>query len=168
MRQPVILEPRTMAHAEELFPLLAEAALYEFIDDDPPESVDALRRKLARSESRKSPDGSEHWLNWVVRDDSHRLAGQVQATIAANLDTNVAYVFGSAFWGRGIATRAVAQMLQIVAAEFGVRHFIVVADRRNTRSVRLAERLGFVEMPLEQATDRIVASTDLLMHKFLP
>ena len=49
----MILEPRTMAHAEELFPLLAEAALYEFIDEDQPESVDALRRKLARSEPRK-------------------------------------------------------------------------------------------------------------------
>ena len=92
----------------------------------------------------------------------------LELAIAANLDTNVAYVFGSAFWGRGIATRAVAQMLQIVAAEFGVRRFIVVADRRNTRSVRLAERLGFVEMPPQQAADRIVAATDILMHKVLP
>lgn len=34
-----------MAHAEELFPVLAEPALYEFIDEEPPESIDALRHK---------------------------------------------------------------------------------------------------------------------------
>ena len=41
-----------MAHAEELFAVLAEAALYEFIDEEPPQSVEALRQKLALSESR--------------------------------------------------------------------------------------------------------------------
>jgi RimJ/RimL family protein N-acetyltransferase len=166
-KQTVTLEPRTMAHAEELFPVLAEAALYEFIDEEPPESVAALRRKLARSESRKSPDGSEHWLNWVVRDASQRVAGYVQATVAANLETNVAYVIGSAFWGRGVATEAVAQMLDIVATEFGVKRFIVVAERRNIKSIRLAERLGFVEPPPERAGNRVVAATDILMQKVL-
>src|SRR6185369_10865152 len=47
----VTLEPRSMAHAGELFPVLAEAALYEFIDEEPPKSIEALRQKLARSES---------------------------------------------------------------------------------------------------------------------
>jgi ribosomal-protein-alanine N-acetyltransferase len=157
-----------MAHAEELFPVLAEAALYEFIDEGPPASVAALREKLARSESRKSPDGSEHWLNWVVRDDSRRVAGYVQATVAANLETNIAYLIGSAFWGRGIATDAVRQMLEIVAAGFGVKRFVIVSERRNSKSVRLAERLGFTEVPPEQATGRVVAPTDILMQKVLP
>jgi RimJ/RimL family protein N-acetyltransferase len=156
-----------MAHAEELFPVLAEAALYQFLDEEPPESVAALRQKLARSESRKSPDGSEHWLNWVVRDGSRRVAGYVQATVAENLETNVAYVIGSAFWGRGVATEAVAQMLRIVATEFGVKRFIVVSERKNIKSIRLAERLGFVEVPPAQATRTVVAATDILMQKVL-
>jgi RimJ/RimL family protein N-acetyltransferase len=167
MKPTVTLEPRTMAHAEELFPVLAEAALYEFIDEEPPLSVEALRHKLARSESRKSPDGSEHWLNWVVRDSSGRVAGYVQATVRSNLDTNVAYAIGSAFWGRGLATEAVAQMLDIVATGFGVKRFIVIAERRNTRSIRLAERLGFVEVS-QAAADGAFAVTDMLMQKVLP
>jgi [ribosomal protein S5]-alanine N-acetyltransferase len=157
-----------MAHAEELFPVLAEAALYEFIDDEPPESVEALRQRLARSESRKSPDGSEHWLNWVVRDESRNIAGYVQATVAANLETNVAYAIGSAFWGRGIAGEAVAQMLDMVATNLGVKRFFVVAERRNMRSIRLAERLGFSEVPSEVAADRGVVATDMLLLKVLP
>jgi ribosomal-protein-alanine N-acetyltransferase len=157
-----------MAHAEELFPVLAEAALYEFIDDEPPESVEALRQRLARSESRKSPDGSEHWLNWVVRDESRNIAGYVQATVAANLETNVAYAIGSAFWGRGIAGEAVAQMLDMVATNLGVKRFFVVAERGNIRSIRLAERLGFSEVPSEVAAHRGVVATDMLLLKVLP
>jgi ribosomal-protein-alanine N-acetyltransferase len=163
----VILEPRSMAHSEELFPVLAEAALYEFIDEEPPQSVEALRQKLARSESRKSPDGAEHWLNWVVRDGSRNLAGYVQATVAANLETNVAYAIGSAFWGRGIASAAVAQMIQIVATDFGVKRFFIVVERENRRSIRLAERLGFSEAPVELAVRRGTAASDILFLKVL-
>lgn len=161
----VTLEPRTMAHAEELFPVLAEPALYEFIDEAPPESVAALRQKLARSESRRSPDGSEHWLNWVVRDESRNIAGYVQATVAANLETNLAYAIGSAFWGRGIASEAVAQMLQLVSAEHAVKQFFVVADRRNEKSIRLAKRLGLAEASPETALRKGVAATDILLCK---
>jgi [ribosomal protein S5]-alanine N-acetyltransferase len=163
----VILEPRSMAHAEELFPVLAEAALYEFIHEEPPQSVEALRKKLARSESRKSPDGTEHWLNWVVRDASRNLAGYVQATVAANLETNVAYAIGSAFWGRGLASAAVAQMLQIVATDFGAKRFSIIIERENRRSIRLAERLGFSEAPVELAVRRGTPATDILFLKVL-
>jgi RimJ/RimL family protein N-acetyltransferase len=139
----VTLELRSVTHAEALFALLVDPGLYEFLDEEPPVSVEALRHKLARSESRKSPDGSEHWLNWVVRDQSSEVAGYVQATIAANGDTNVAYVIGRAFWGRGLALRAVREMLHIVETQFEPRRFIVIAEKANTRSLRLAQRLGF-------------------------
>jgi RimJ/RimL family protein N-acetyltransferase len=166
VQKPIVtLEPRTMAHAEELFPVLAEPALYEFIDESPPESVAALRQKLARSETRRSPDGSEHWLNWVVRDESRKIAGYVQATVAANLETNVAYAIGSAFWGRGIASEAVARMLELVSAEHAVKQFFVVADRRNVKSIRLAERLGFAEAMPETALRKGIAVTDILLFK---
>ena len=167
--EPIVtLEPRTAGHAEVLFAVLAEPALYEFIEEDPPVSVELLRRKFARSESRRSPDGSEHWLNWVVRDETLNVAGYVQATVAADLQTHIAYLFGSAFQGRGIASAAVAQMLVSVAAEFGVTTFFVVAERRNSRSVRLARRLGFVEVSAEFAAQRRTAAHDVLLQKVLP
>ena len=161
----VTLEPRTAAHAEALFAVLAEPALYEFIEEDPPASVELLRERFARSESRRSPDGSQQWLNWVVRDESLNVAGYVQATVAADLQAHIAYMCGSAFQGRGIASAAVAQMLAIVAAEFGVTTFFVVAERKNSRSVRLAERLGFVEVSPEFAARRRTAPHDVLLQK---
>lgn len=162
------LEPRTAAHAEALFAVLADPALYEFVDEAPPLCVEALRDRFARSESRQSPDGAEHWLNWVVRLASREVAGCVQATVEANLDTNVAYMFGKPHWGQGLATQAVSMMLDRVAGEFGVTRFFIVAERANPRSIRVAERLGFAPALAEVAARRRVAATDVLMHKLLP
>ena len=162
------LEPRMAAHAEAVFAVLADPALYEFIDESPPVSVEALRDRFARSESRQSPDGTEHWLNWVVRGASREVAGYVQATVEANLDTNVAYMFGKAHWGQGLATRAVSSMLDAVASEFGVTRFFIVAERANPRSIRVAERLGFAAAPAEVVVRKGIAATDVLMQKRLP
>ncbi len=154
-----------MVHAQELFAILADPKLYEFIDEDPPVSVEALRQKLSRSEDRKSPDGTEHWLNWIVRDSEGKMAGYVQTTIAANGKANVAYSIGTQFWGKGIASKAVSQMMQIVANQFGVTEFFILAERNNIKSVQLAARLGFVEVEPQTAKIRSVQDTDILLSK---
>ena len=161
----VTLERRTRAHAEALFAVLAEPRLYQYLDEAPPESVEALRQKLARSESGRSPDGSEQWLNCVVRDASQQVLGNVQATIFPSGETNVAYVFGSAHWGRGLAFEAMRQMLGILATEFGVNNFLIVAERANTRSVRLAQRLGFSAATAELAARKALTPTELLLRR---
>ena len=169
MSWPVItLEPRTAAHAEALFAVLADPALYEFVAEQPPVSVQALRDRFAHSESRKSPDGSEHWLNWVVRGPASEVAGYVQATVDANLETNVAYMFDKAHWGQGLATQAVSRMLDMVASEFGVTRFFIVAERANLRSIRVAERLGFAQATAALIMRKGTAASDVLMHKLWP
>ena len=60
------LEPLTVRHADEMFAVLGDPAIYEY-ENEPPASLDALRRRYAALESRRSPDGSEGWLNWVIR-----------------------------------------------------------------------------------------------------
>jgi [ribosomal protein S5]-alanine N-acetyltransferase len=162
---PLTLEPRLGAHADELFGLLSDPQLYAYLDEAPPASVEALRDKWARSESRKSPDGTQHWLNWIVRDDDGRAAGYVQTTVFPNREANVAYVLGRAHEGKGLATRAVRRMLDDVAAAFDVDRFVITVDHRNERSIRLAERLGFVrEAPAPGST---VAAGDLCYVKEL-
>ena len=145
--------------------LLTEPQLYDYLDEIAPESVSALRAKLARSESRKSPDGQEHWLNWTIRDEEGNAAGIVQTTIYPNGEANVAYILGRNYWGKGVAFSAVQQMLNLVEAEFEVRKFLITVDRKNERSIKLAQKLGFTSAPAEQAESRAVASGDLLFTK---
>ena len=107
-------------------------------------------------------------MNWVVRDQTGQAVGYVQATVEVNLETNVAYFIGSTHWGRGVAYEAVNQMLGLVAAEFGVKLFFVVAERENARSLRLAERLGFAPASSEQSARREISKTEILLEMVLP
>jgi hypothetical protein len=60
------LEPLLEAHAPEMFEILCDPAIYQF-ENQPPQSKQALAERYARLQRRHSPDGSERWLNWVVR-----------------------------------------------------------------------------------------------------
>ena len=57
----VTLEEQTAAHAEALFPLLVHPEVAAFTNA--PADLDAFRARLARLETRASPDGRERWLN---------------------------------------------------------------------------------------------------------
>ena len=161
----VTLERRTRSHAEELFAVLAEPLLYEHLDEGPPPSVAWLRDRFVRSESGLSPDGSEQWLNWAVRDAARQMVGYVQATIFPPGEAHVAYVFGSAHWGRGLAFDAVGQMLHILATQFGVTTFMLVTERANTRSVRLAHRLGFAPATEERSARAGLTPTEQMFQR---
>ena len=62
----LLLEPQLASHAPAMFALLSDPALYRH-EDAPPESLAALARRYERLASRRSADGREHWLNWVLR-----------------------------------------------------------------------------------------------------
>jgi len=121
-----------------MFSLLSDPALYTYLEFPPPPSLEHLQRVYARLETRRSPDGTEEWLNWIVLRDGAAI-GFVQATIYPDRSANVAYVFGSDYWGNGYATEAVTAMIE----ELDGCKFFATVDAGNARSIRLLERLGF-------------------------
>ena len=136
------LEPQVAAHAPAMFDVLADPALYAY-EHAAPASRAWLEERFRRLESRQSADGSEQWLNWVIRLRSGELIGYVQGTIYADGSAAVAYVLGSAHWGRGLATGAVRAMLEELADHYQVHTFMAVLKAANVRSRRLLEKLGF-------------------------
>ena len=137
------LEPLHTSHAEAMFEVLSDQAIYRYLDYSPPASVEYLRDLYARLEARRSPDGSEAWLNWVIRARDHPLMGYVQATVASNRSAHVAYVLASKYWGHGYAQRAMQPMLQHLATAYDVDRCLATVEAENRRSIRLLERLGF-------------------------
>ncbi len=138
----LILEPQLAAHAEEMFHVLGDPAIYEH-EGEPPASLEWLRERYRKLESRASADGREQWLNWVVRLPDGKLIGYVQATVAPSGRADIAYVMESAQWGKGLASEAVRAMTRELAARHGARRLSAVLKRENLRSLRLLERLGF-------------------------
>lgn len=157
------LEPQCAAHAQEMFDVLNDAAVYTYLDDAPPQSAALLRERFARLESRRSADGREHWLNWAIRLDAGELAGFVQATVCEGGLGWIAFVIGREFWGRGVAQRAARAVLDEGSRRYAVSHWLATADQRNQRSIRLLARLGFTPAPVDMRAEHEVAETDVLM-----
>jgi [ribosomal protein S5]-alanine N-acetyltransferase len=138
----LLLEPLTHHHAREMFSVLSDPAIYEF-ENEPPASEEALARRYARLEAGHSPDGSETWLNWVIRPPSGELAGYVQATVLPSGIAYIAYILASRYWRQGLGRAAVTTMLAELQTNHAVNVFVAVLKARNDRSSALLERLGF-------------------------
>ncbi len=138
------LEPLTPRHAEEMAPVLADEALYEFLALDPPRSVETLTERYERL-SRGYPDaGDEVWLNWIVRDrESDAAIGYVQATIYEDMSCELSVLIARELWGRGFATEACRAVLPTLWLEFAVERLEATVDNRNLAAAVVAERLGF-------------------------
>jgi RimJ/RimL family protein N-acetyltransferase len=125
-----------------MFVVLSDPAIYEF-ERVPPRSVEKLAAGYRRLEARVSPDGSEKWLNWVVRLPNQELAGYVQATVLDSGTSYVAYEFASKHWRRGIGSAAVGAMLAELERSYGVHLFVAVLKSANCRSMGFLRHLGF-------------------------
>jgi len=158
------LEPQLAVHAEEMFVVLGDPAIYEY-ENAPPASVDWLRERFTRLETRCSPDGREQWLNWVIRLPDGELIGYVEATLFADGRAAIAYELTSRFWGRGLARQAVQAMMGELVDAYGVQTFTAVLKRANGRSMRLLERLGFSLATPELHARRGVEPDELLMQR---
>lgn len=160
----VTLEPQTAMHADEMFLVLSDPALYEY-ENDAPESPEWLRERFTKLESRRSADGVEHWLNWVIRMPRGQLIGYVQATIYPGSRAEIAYVLSSSFWGRGLAGEAVGAMISELVAQHAVRRLSAVLKRENHRSLRLLERQGFTLATAESLAEHPVDPDELRMDR---
>jgi RimJ/RimL family protein N-acetyltransferase len=139
----LFLEPLVAAHAEAMFEVLTEPELYRYLDYPPPPTVEHLAGLYARLEARKSPDGGEHWLNWIVSPLGQPPVGYVQATVTSSGIAWIGYVFSKNHWGKGYATHAVQAMLEHLPTEYGVLGFLATVEAENAASIRLLARVGF-------------------------
>jgi RimJ/RimL family protein N-acetyltransferase len=147
---PSILEPQLAAHAHEMFTVLSDPAIYEF-ENAPPINEEWLRKRYERLESRGSSDGTQQWLNWVIRLPGAQLAGYVQATVLSDRTAYVAYELNSQYWRQGIGSSAVRAVLQELQDQYGVANFMAVLKAKNYRSEALLRKLDFVPAGEEQA-----------------
>jgi RimJ/RimL family protein N-acetyltransferase len=137
-----VLEPQTACHAPEMFEVLSDPAIYEY-ENSPPQSEEWLVNRFKKLESRQSPDGMQHWLNWVIRLPNKALVGYVQATVLENGLCYVAYELSSKHWRKGLGRNAVGAMLGELASNYKVSAAIAILKKENFRSHALLINLGF-------------------------
>jgi RimJ/RimL family protein N-acetyltransferase len=147
------LEPLGVGHADEMAPVLGDPALHSFTGGEPA-TREELRRRYARQGGGWSADGTERWLNWVLRRrDDARLVGFVQATVTSAggvLTAELAWVIGSADQGRGYAGEAAGAMLDWLRRN-GVMKLVAQIHPEHAASNGVARRIGLV--PTDQVVD---------------
>ncbi len=129
--------------ADEMYDGLQSPQLYEYMADSPPPSRAWLRERYRRLETGRSPDSSELWLNWLLRERmTRRFLGHVQATVK-DRSASIAYLLFLKAFGAGYASEAVGRMLLSLERDYDVSEFVATVHIENQRSIRLLERLGF-------------------------
>jgi RimJ/RimL family protein N-acetyltransferase len=166
----LVLEPLLAAHADALYPMLCDPRQLEYLDHGAPASLDALRERHRKLESRRSADGCEHWLNWaiVLREGNAGAIGFVQATVLDDHRAWIAYQVATARWGQGLASEATRAMVEHLIAHYAVTQCLATVDQRNQRSWRLLERLGFARADAAQAMAMDVQAGDWLYQRDTP
>lgn len=140
------LEPLVEEHAALTFDLWQDEHLYTFIPFTPPADVASLERRYRMLSGRRSPDGTEEWLNWFVRErSSSAYVGLIQVTISSGVSAYLAYFTFTPYWGRGYANEACRAALHFLF-ESGVQEIVAEIDTRNIASIRLIEKLGFTQV----------------------
>jgi RimJ/RimL family protein N-acetyltransferase len=149
------LEPLRVDHAAEMVDLLGDPRLYLFTGGAAPSpaGLEALYRRQVLG---RSPDGTERWLNWVIRRSTdHRAVGFVQATVtttgsAGRQSAELAWVIGTAYQGQGYAQTAAAAMIALLR-EMGVAAFTANIHPDHAASQGVARSLGL--RPSESVLD---------------
>ncbi|MET8629294.1 GNAT family N-acetyltransferase [Kitasatospora sp. NPDC004669] len=146
------LLPLASEHADELTAALADPALHIFTGGRPatPEEMRARCARLAAG----SPDPAEAWGNWVLRlrADS-ALTGYVQATVRSEVsevsEAELAWVVGTPWQGRGLATEAARTLLTHLTA-VGITTAVAHIHPDHHASARIAHALGLRPTPHTQ------------------
>ena len=117
----LLAEPLTPDHAMAMHGVISDPSMHEFMGGTPL-GLGELTKRYQVLARRRSPDGTEIWCNWALREmSSGELVGTVQATLPAGgpgLDVaKVAWEVGPDFQGRGLASEAAAALVERLLRE---------------------------------------------------
>jgi len=99
-----------------------------------------------------------HWAKTLANDSALTMAIVSDGKVAGNIGCweadghrFVGYWIGREFWGRGLATQALAELVGMVEARPLYAHVV----KSNVASIRVLEKNGFVEVGRHTADDGI-------------
>lgn len=148
----LVLEPLRPEHATEAFDILDDPRLHTYTGGRPA-TADELRERFDRQVVGRSADGSQGWLNWMMRRrDTDRLVGTVQATLSRDdheVRAELAWVVGTDHQGRGYASEAAVAVAGWLR-EHGVESLLAHVHPDHQASAGVARAVGL------RATDTLV------------
>ena len=148
----LLFEPLTAAHVQELFPILTTPTVLAFIDQssDPVTIEDFKVEYASRARGPTNPTTpDEQWFNMLVRLQAPPFPaiGRLEATSYGEWG-ELAYLFGEAWWGKGLAFEAMLWWHNFLAVAVPRTQWWATVHPKNLRSICLLKRLKYEEIEL--------------------
>lgn len=143
------LTPLVPSDATEMFEVLRNPGIYDFIGGAPP-TLEQLQNRYVRLAVGHDDAGSQLWFNWIMRHDTEAI-GTIQATYfrePASID--VAWITGIAWQRRGFTSEAAREVCAgLRQAHTGAITAHIHPD--HAASNQVAAAVGFV--PTDRCSD---------------
>ncbi len=144
-------------------PLSEQSILRDVVETDLPiffeHQRDPEANRMARFPARDREAFDEHWRKVLARDDAITKTVLCEGQVAGNVACwesegrrEVGYWIGKEFWGRGLATKALGELVREVTVRPLYAH--VVAS--NVASIRVLEKCGFSLVERETVFDKML------------
>lgn len=134
--------PLNVDAGHDLFPLFNDEELYRYTTRVVP-TEEQLDSWIERWRERRSPDGCEVWLNWVVRImPAGDAIGHVQATVYDDHCAEISFLIGTDYQNRGFAREAVRAAIRAMRAHLGIERVRGRVHPENVAAKLVALDLG--------------------------
>ncbi|NJN16808.1 MAG: GNAT family N-acetyltransferase [Oscillochloris sp.] len=133
----LIARPLRVRDAPELFAIYSDPEAMRFMPDVVHNDVIDTERMLVAD---LACSGAIHWA--ICRRDDERLIGQMNY-LGQTRVPGFGYILSREYWGRGFMVEAVRPALDYGFRQLGMQQIELWIDTQNTRSQRVAEKLGF-------------------------
>lgn len=148
------LLPLKIDDARELFSLLQDPLLYEYIPRNPPGTLSELLESYSYRCVPVTRDRDEIWLNWLGRlKQNDSPVGLFEVTVYSNGSAYIAYSVLPEVWRQGYGREGMDAIIREVLRPAGISHLIAEIDTRNHASVALVEALGFTRVKTTYKAD---------------
>jgi len=130
---------------DAIFHIFADPQTVRYWSAPPMQQMDEAHAYLARVQAAFAQRSAFRW--GIVRRADEQLIG---SCVLFHIDeqsqrAEVGYILGREAWGLGFAQEALTALIDFAFATLPLRRLEAEIDTRNAASIRLAERLGFVQ-----------------------
>lgn len=141
----MLLEQFTVSHAPEAFRLWSDFETVKFTNWGYTPTLDACAERAGRVVAHYAKEPL-HFGPFLVREDDGRFVGMTGADLVDQPRDvyDVWYIFCREEWGKGIAARALGELVRRMRASGRVRTITADVVSENANSRRLLERFGFM------------------------
>ena len=127
---------------------------------------DPIAVEMVAFRSREQPEFDQHWAKILADDTGRKQTILVDGEVAGNIVSwnsdgkrEIGYWISRAFWGRGVATAALAAFLRLEQT----RPLYAGVAKHNVASLRVLQKCGFTLLPQSGDESNAAEDTHILL-----